>query len=255
MSYGNSSHRSTSDIPVTVFTSVLTSVFVTVGILYFTGNLLPEAEPANSVKEEETEANKTIETPSLKGLTTEVAREVLRTRGLRLIVQEERPDNTVPKGKICEQDPLPNSELNTGGAVAVVVSTGSDQSPVPDVAGKTLEEAKTLLANAGFKVGNITETDTGTPGTVLSTSPEKGAEAKSGETVDITVTKAVTVPKVTGMYLSRAKKTLTDAGFKIGRLKWGDTEAEDSNVILNQEPAADTVVLPGIEIILTVNSD
>jgi serine/threonine-protein kinase len=254
MNYGNPSYRKSADVPLTVFTSVLTSTIVTVGILYFTGNLLPETEPA-PVKEEDATSEKTVETPSLIGLTTEVAGEVLRARGLRLVVQEERPDSAVSKGKICEQDPLANSELNTGGAVAVVISTGLGQSPIPNVAGKTLEEAKKLLTEAGFKVGDINESDEGTPGTVFATSPDNGTTAKHGATVDITVTKAIKVPKVVGMYISKAKKTLTDAGFKIGRLKWGDTGAYDAHVVLAQDPEPDTVVVPGTEIILTVNSE
>jgi eukaryotic-like serine/threonine-protein kinase len=255
MSYGNSSHRSSADIPITVFVSVLTSAFVTVGILFFTGNLSILQRDNGSKSQEDLDDEKTVEAPSLKGLTTSVAGDVLRSRGLRLVVQEERADKNIPKGKIAEQDPLAGSELNEGGAIAVVVSTGPGESPVPDVTGKEVDEAKHILTEAGFVVGEISETDTGQPGTVAESKPAKGETAKSGSTIALVVTKAVTVPDVVGKYLPRAKKDLTEAGFKIGKFKWGDSEYKDSHVILEQKPEAGTIVVPGAEIILTVNSD
>ena len=257
MSYIRTSGGSSGDIAVTVFTSVLTSAFITFGILFFTGNLIPPEKPTedpatNSPADEQARPT----APSLKGLTPEVAGEVLRARDLRLVVQEERPDDEVPKGKIAEQDPLPNSELKPGGAVAVVVSTGLASTDVPDVIGKTKDEAEQLIRAAGFTVGAINEVDTGgTPGTVAQTTPAKGETAKSGSAVTLAVTRGVTVPKVVGKYLSRARKDIDEAGLKVGRIRWGDTDALDSNVVMRQEPDADTVVLPGSEIILTVNSE
>ena len=255
MTYGKTSHTPTADIPVTVFTAVLTSAAVTVAILYFTGNLLSGA--AESDSEPEPEKNeKTIETPSLKGLSPEVAGSVLRSRGLRLVVQEERPDPNVPKGKIADQDPLASSELVEGGSVAVVVSSGPGESPVPDVSQKPLDEAKRVIAEAGFKVGKVTESATGTiPGAVVETDPTAGSAAKPGSTVNLVVTQSITVPDVVGMFRGRAQKTITEAGLKLGKVKWGDSEYRDGGAILAQEPEAGAVVVPGTEIVLTVNTD
>ena len=251
MSYGRTSGPS-ADIPVTVFTAVLTSAFVTLGILFYTDNLIqknPEDEQAKKPEEDNATA------PSLIGLTRDVAAEVLRGRSLRLVVQDERPDDKVPEGKIAAQDPLAGSELKADGAISVIVSTGPDSAEIPDVIGKTKEEAERLIHTAGFALGDIEENDTGTPGTVFATLPPKGDKAKPGTQIKLTITKAVKVPEVVGKYLSRAKKEIEDAGLKVGKLRWGDTGAKDSHVILKQEPEPDTVVLPGSEVTLTVNSD
>lgn len=252
MSYARTPGPST-DIPVTVFTSVLTSAFVTLGILFYTDNLVREESTDDESPKKDMEDNVTA--PSLKGLTSEVAAEVLRGRNLRLVVQDERPDDKVPKGKIVTQDPLAGSELKADGAISVVISTGPDSSEIPDVIGKTKEEAERLIHTAGFAIGAIEENDTGTPGTVFATIPPKGDKAKPGTKIKLTITKSVKVPKVVGKYLSRAKKEIQDAGLKVGKLRWGDTGAKDSRVILKQEPEPNTVVLPGSEVILTVNSD
>ncbi|MBN2526898.1 MAG: PASTA domain-containing protein [Deltaproteobacteria bacterium] len=240
---------------VSFFTSVLTSALVTGGVLYFSGNLkLPGAASEEPQPKVDATAEE-VEAPSLKGLTKSVAADVLKARGLRLVVQEERPDNTIPSGQICEQDPLPDSMLNRGGAVSVVVSTGPASAPVPDIIGKPMEEAKDILTDKGFRIGKISESDSGVPGTVVATSPEKGTSAEPESPVDITVAKGVTVPKVVGMYYARGKKKIKEVGLKLGKPQWRYSDDLDVNVILSQEPEADSIVAAGTEIILTVNPE
>ena len=237
---------------VSFFTAILTSALVTGGMLYFTGNLkLPGSEEEKPPPPEP----ETIEAPSLVGVTTSVAADVLKSRGLRLVVQEERADNRVPAGKICAQDPLAESVLNVGGEVAVVISTGPDSKPVPDVVGKKLDEAKQLIAEVGFKVGAITESDTGEPGSVMEAEPKVGEAIAPGSAVDLIVAKGITVPKVEGMYVGKGKKTLQEAGLKVGKLKWQYSDWADTNIILSQEPEAESIVAAGTEVILTVNPD
>lgn len=250
------SDRSSGHFVATIFISLLTSALVTVGILYFTGNLRqPSEDSASAGAKPPAPEVKTVETPSLKGLTAETASDVLEARGLRLVVKEERGDNTIAKGQICDQEPLPHSILNTGGAVRVVVSTGINRISVPDVAGKPLEEAKKILTDAGFKIGNITESDKGTPGKVVGTTPEKGSAHNPDTSVDIAYTGTSTVPKVTGMRFSKGKKILTDGGFKIGKIKRRYSDYHDGGVILSQDPKAEATVPPKTEIILTVSAD
>jgi eukaryotic-like serine/threonine-protein kinase len=237
---------------VSFFTAILTSALVTGGMLYFTGNLkLPgsEEEKVPAVEPE------TIEASFLVGVTTSVAADVLKSRGLRLVVQEERADDKVPAGKICSQDPLAESVLNVGGEVEVVVSTGPDSKPVPDVVGKKMDVAKKLITEAGFQLGAVNESDTGEPGTVMGSAPKGGEVAEPGAAVDLIVAKGITVPKVEGMYVGKGKKALKEAGLKVGKLKWRYSDWADANIILSQEPEAETVVAGGTEIILTINPD
>lgn len=252
------SNGTSANIATSILTSVLTSAMVTMGILFMTGTLrLPGSDDGTepTKKMDTAPEETTVETPALKGLTTDIAADVLKSRGLRLVVLEERADDEVPNGQICEQDPLADSMLNTGGAVEVVVSTGPNEVTVPDVSEKPLEDAKQLLIDAGLKIGNITESDTGTPGTVVGTIPEKGTATPRETTVDITVTGAPTVPKIVGMRLAKGKTALTDAGLKVGRIKWGYSDYMNTGVIIRQDPKADAVVAPGTEVTITVNSD
>ena len=69
---------------------------------------------------------------------------------------------------------------------------------MPDVTGKTEQQAKSILGSAGFKSTTVTGTQPGAnPGTVINQSPTAGTSAKIGSTVTITVTPTqLTVPAV-----------------------------------------------------------
>ena len=53
--------------------------------------------------------------------------------------------------------------------------------------------------------------------------------------------------------MTRAKKTLEDAGFKVGTTRTGSSDNFDEAVIIKQEPAADTPAAPGSPVNLVVN--
>ncbi|MBN2340739.1 MAG: PASTA domain-containing protein [Deltaproteobacteria bacterium] len=252
------SNGKSGNMAATIVTSVLTSALITAGMLYLSGNLRFEIGAQQTATESENvtvEANEMVETPSVKGLTTETAVDVLKGRGLRLVVKEERADNEVPVGQICEQSPLAGSTLNSGSEVTVVVSTGPDLIVVPDVTGRSLEESKKILADAGFAVGEITEVDTGEPGTVTATVPVAGALIDLGASIEMSVAGSITVPKVVGMSVSKAKKALTDAGLKVGAIRRGYSDYMNYNAVMTQEPKAEEAVPSGTEVNLTINAD
>ena len=86
--------------------------------------------------------------------------------------QGERETDEVEPGIVLEQDPAPNTELEEGESVDVVVSVGIDQVAVPSVVGRDLQEAQTLITEAGLVVGDITQEASSRPANeVLSTDP------------------------------------------------------------------------------------
>ncbi len=160
--------RRSSDIPVAIITSSLTAAVVTVAVLFVTGNLKTREKSASeeAAAAEAAAKESTRQVPPLIGLTPDVAQEVLRGRDLRLVVQGRRPDSTVKEGQIAEQDPLAQSELPKNGSVSVVVSAGAVQVEIPNVVGKSRQEAEQALAAAELTVKEVLETGTCAPGTV-----------------------------------------------------------------------------------------
>ncbi len=87
---------------------------------------------------------------------------------------------------------------------------------VPDVTGKTADEARSTLAGAGFTyVDGGTQAGGGTAGTVSSTSPGAGTLLSQGSSVTVYTTDGTqtTVPDVAGKSFDEARGLLQQAGF------------------------------------------
>ena len=96
--------------------------------------------------------------------------------------------------------------------------SGGGGIPVPDVLGRTAEEAKSLIESLGFEFANGGEIDSGVPaGRVAATDPGAGADGVRGQVVTIYLSKGnqIQVPDaVSGSDdYNEAKDVLNDAGF------------------------------------------
>ncbi len=90
--------------------------------------------------------------------------------------------------------------------------------PVPDLAGKTQAEAETLITEAGFVVGDVTEEPSKEveSGLVLSQSPVANATAEKESAVSFVLSsgpKRMEVPEVVGLSEDEAVDLITSAGF------------------------------------------
>ena len=120
---------------------------------------------------------------------------------------------------------------------------------VPDVTGKPLAEAVSILEKKGFIVSTPKEaqSDTAAKNTVISQSPT--GTAQSGATITITVSSraqeavSITVPDVRGITKDQATAELIAAGFSAANITVNEVEVKDPNltgVVSDQSPAADT---------------
>src|SRR5256885_684204 len=64
---------------------------------------------------------------------------------------------------------------------------------------------------------------------------------------------STTIPKVLGMRMSRGRKLIEDAGFRVGRVRIGSNDDRMGGVILKQDPAEGTPAPSGTPIDLVVN--
>lgn len=65
----------------------------------------------------------TIEVPKITGLSVVDAERVLATRSLKLVVVDERDDDTKPRGTILEQYPLPDQRVKESRTIYLVVNS------------------------------------------------------------------------------------------------------------------------------------
>jgi beta-lactam-binding protein with PASTA domain/tRNA A-37 threonylcarbamoyl transferase component Bud32 len=165
--------------------------------------------PAGFVLGQDQAATKPVKRDRVIGLTTSLGPEMVtvpdvRRRSLtdarftieqaRLAVGEvqEAYDATVPPGVILAQDPAPGASLERGTAVYLRVSKGPEVLILPNLVGRTLDEARRVLADLGVTLRGVTQvprTDA-RPGQVVEMSPPAGTQIRHGDAVTVAVAAA-----------------------------------------------------------------
>jgi serine/threonine protein kinase len=120
---------------------------------------------------------------NLVGNTRQSVEEQLREIGL--IVDIVLVDSSVTKDQVTKVEKQ-GEEVPPGTKIKVNVSRGN-QTGVPGVVGQARDVAVGILESAGFAVKVVDGEPSPTPGVVTSQDPKKGAKAKNGDTVTITV--------------------------------------------------------------------
>ncbi len=180
--------------------------------------------------------------PDVKGLTQANAENQLRAAGFEPKVEQVFSAD-VDKGRVVDTAPPQGSLIERGSTVTLRVSKGPEQAEVPDVVGKTEENARSDIEAAGLRVGEVTEQETADedPGTVLKQTPAAGKNVAKGSAVKLTVAKAppdVEVPDVVDETEEEARAMLEDAGFEVAVRDETVTEEADDGIVLEQSPEA-----------------
>lgn len=158
--------------------------------------------------------------PALQGLARDTAiKTITESRfrydeGTDLKEFSSQPTDTVIRATDESGQQLP-TQMAEQSPIRLVISLG----PVPDVLGKTLDEATKTLEGAGLKVQSSGEefSDTVPAGHIISASNATNP-MKPGDTVNVVVSKGqdlVQVPNVVGKTTKDAVKALEDAGFEV----------------------------------------
>ena len=199
-----------------------------------------------------------VEVPPVNGVSVDQARELLRAKDLLLTLEAERPDPTIPAGQVAGQVPLAGSRAPKGSAIHAFVSSGAGAVVIPALAGARPDDAVEQLHTLKLLPGHRREqaSETVAAGLVIGTDPPAGRSVGRDAQVTLVISTGPAprpVPKVLGLRLARAKKTLEDAGFKVGTTRTGSSDRFDDEVIIKQEPAENTSAAPGSTINLVVN--
>jgi serine/threonine-protein kinase len=117
----------------------------------------------------------------LEGGSFEDAKAALEAIQLQAAKVEEFSDD-VEAGRVIGLRPGAGESVERDGTVEVVVSKGPDLVTVPDVKGRSLDEAVATLEAAGLTVGDAFGPANGRP---FDTDPPKGTKVRRGTTVDI----------------------------------------------------------------------
>jgi serine/threonine-protein kinase len=148
------------------------------------GGLTPGSTPSPSAE--------TFEMPNWVGDPIAQVRTEAETAGLELQVEREFSED-VEEGRVISTDPPAGEQVSEGDTVTAVVSRGAEQVAVPRLIGQTRAEATATLAEAGLRLGSVTQEPSSEPeGTVLRSDPAEGVEVEPGDQVDIVLSSGPT---------------------------------------------------------------
>jgi serine/threonine-protein kinase len=187
------------------------------------------------------------------GVDVEAATKEIEAAGLKAVKDPTKDafHDTVPIGKVVALDPRPGTALKIGGQVTLVLSKGpAPRRPVPNVAGKSKDDAFAELQRAGLEPVEASGQDAanGDNARAVRTDPPAGTvldpTANKRVTVFFQDNSEVEVPEVTRLKVREAKEELERAGLKV------KVEFNRSNnaTVVNQSIPPRTKVRRGTEI-------
>ena len=132
--------------------------------------------------------------PNVVGMDAVEATNALQNAGFGVSKGTDEYSSDVASGRVVSQNPKGGIKTEKGSTVTIVVSKGTEPKPeptpadpkVPNVVGKTAEQAKKALDDAGFKVSYSGDEKA----IIEKQDPAANKEAKKGSTVTLTAKKA-----------------------------------------------------------------
>lgn len=170
-----------------------------------------EEEASKNESSSKAEEDSKFVIDSVKGKTLDEAKDYFESKGLKYKVEEKYSDS-VDEGKIISQTPEKGSDVKKGSEIIVVVSKGKEQKEeppkeeapaeeaaapaqsssnivtVPDVVGKSLDDAANVISADGlYYTANFTFDSNVPKGQVISQEPGGGSEVSKGSRVTMIV--------------------------------------------------------------------
>jgi eukaryotic-like serine/threonine-protein kinase len=161
-------------------------------------------------------------------------------------------------GKVIDTTPKPGDTMKRTARITLMVGAPAETVDVPDLTGKTREEATQILAQQGLTVAPEVKTEE-TPdedkvGKVIGQSPAAGQPVDKGSQVTLTIgeeQETATVPDLTGQDVETATQNLENFGFEV---KVEEVSSEEpAGTVVDQDPSGGEAP-PGSTVTLRVSS-
>jgi serine/threonine-protein kinase len=169
----------------------------------------------------------------------EDAEKALKEKNFQVEKKTKESDRTV--GTVLEQNPKAGSEAEKGSTITLTVAKEVSKAVVPDLTGKTKEQAVKALQDAKLKLGSTTEIEApgAQPKTIIQQQFAPGEQLAVDSTVNVTIAKAAqqtTVPSLAGKSVAQAKAELAARGLTFGAVLSGPTD-DNATVVATDPPA------------------
>jgi eukaryotic-like serine/threonine-protein kinase len=130
-----------------------------------------------------------VRVPDMMGETLEAAEDTLSNAELKRGTVTKRVSVTATPGTVLSQSPAPNTQVDAGGEVGLVIAKAPREPEVPEVVGVAEAAAAASLRHAGFTVKKEprSTSEQAQVGMVLEQTPAGGSHERKGTTVTIVV--------------------------------------------------------------------
>ncbi len=197
--------------------------------------------------------------PDLVGMTEDEAIEELEDIKLRLNVIGTR-ESDQEKGLVAEQLDEPDKKVKKDYSVKVVISSGKSAKVVrvPDLMGRTIEEAEDILEEKELSINKVIYEDSDKEqDTIISQTPNSGNDIEEESGIDVVLSRGKQVktyktPDVVGLSEEAAKRLLESAGLEKGNISSAES-SEEKGKIISQNPKSGITVEEGTKVELIVS--
>ncbi len=136
--------------------------------------------------------------------------------------------------------------------------SSANQTEVPNVVGKTTEQAMQLIQDAGLEVGTMDSAydPSVESGHVSSQNPKGGNKVDKGTKINLVIsqgTEEIEVPDLTNKTLSEAQNELAKLGFAVGSTTEENSDTVESGKVCGQDPKAGKNAKKGSSVNLVIS--
>ncbi|MFE9169231.1 Stk1 family PASTA domain-containing Ser/Thr kinase [Streptomyces kebangsaanensis] len=193
-----------------------------------------------------------VQVPGVVGLSLDDAKAKLEGDDYQFKVETKFRESTQEANNVLDQDPVNGKEVEKGSVITLTVAKAVEKTTIPDVIGKTCDEARVRMEQSNL-TGNCTEEPVNDPnqnGTVIETVPGPNQQVDKNSSVNIKIGKLVeqekvTVPEIQGQKLKDVKKAFEQANLQVGEVVGSD---DDDAIVFGSDPVQGSQVAPGTPI-------
>lgn len=195
--------------------------------------------------------------PELAGKPFGEAQRVAGEMGWAIARTEERSNAGVPPDHVIAQIPPAGTQLERGGTLQLRVSPAVPLVAVPDLAGKTIDDARTALFFSGLGLGEMKRQSAGdTPAdVVLSVEPGTAPQLPKGSAVDLVVSSGppgTPILDLSGLQQSEATRQLRGLGLTV-TVESEASETVPRGRVIRTKPSAGADAQKGATVTLVVS--
>ncbi|MBJ7341803.1 Stk1 family PASTA domain-containing Ser/Thr kinase [Mycolicibacterium sp.] len=194
------------------------------------------------------------EVPDVSKLIPGEAERKLKEAGFDNVKQTVAASSPEDKGRVTGSVPAANSTSAITNVITIVVGSGPDSRPIPDVAGQTVDVATQILVANGFLTAPIpVEVDGLIPskGQVMGTVPPANAEAAVDLPIQLQVSRGnqFKMPDLKGQFWDAALPYLQSLGWQLNANNFvkgpnAQNSGVPTNGVVTQDPPAGTPMKP-----------